>query len=229
MKILIIQLVISFMCLNLGAQSFSGLATYYDDKFEGRPTANGEIFSQNKFTASHNNLPFGTKIRVTNIENKKSVIVRINDRGPFVGERILDLSKSAAKELGYLVQGIAHVSAEILKSDEKSDSVPDSVSFPHNNAVHFPNEYYEIDIKFARPEGFAVQVGSFTELSNLMRMAQELERSNGKNLLVQISDVHEKKVHRLFVGPLPDRTSAEKLQGSLKSSFPACFVVSLQK
>ena len=229
MKIHLTLLVFSIMCLNLEAQSFSGLATYYDDKFEGRPTANGEIFSQSKFTAAHNNLPFGTKIRVTNIGNKKSVIVRINDRGPFVGERILDISKSAAKELDYLVQGIARVNIDILKNDEKADSVPETGSFQHNNALHFPNEYYEIDIKFARPEGFAVQVGSFTELSNLMRMAQELQRSNGKNLLVQISDVHEKKVHRLLVGPISDRTAAEKLQASLKSSFPACFVVTLQK
>ncbi|NOU62063.1 septal ring lytic transglycosylase RlpA family protein [Marinifilum caeruleilacunae] len=86
-----------------------GIASYYSNYFEGRKTASGEIFRQNQFTAAHQSLPFGTWIKVINLQNKRSVIVCINDRGPFVRGRITDLSKSAAKELGELSNGLFKV------------------------------------------------------------------------------------------------------------------------
>lgn len=97
-----------------------GKASFYADKFEGRKTANGEIFNQNDFTAAHKSLPFGTWVKVTNKDNKKSVIVRINDRGPFIKGRIIDLSKSAAKEIGKLNQGVFSVSIRVYKKDRKA-------------------------------------------------------------------------------------------------------------
>jgi len=93
---------------------FRGVASYYDDKFEGRMTANGEIFNQFELTAAHNTLPFGTIVKVTNLKNGKTVHVRINDRGPFAEGRIIDLSKSAAAEIGMLEDGIAEVEIEII-------------------------------------------------------------------------------------------------------------------
>ena len=87
----------------------SGKATYYADKFEGRKTANGEIFDQSKNTAAHKTLPFGTKVTVVNLNNGKKVKVRINDRGPFVTGRIIDLSKKAAKKIDLLTAGVANV------------------------------------------------------------------------------------------------------------------------
>ena len=92
-----------------------GKASYYGPKFHGRKTANGEIFDQDKLTAAHKSLPFDTIIRVTNLSNKKQVTVRINDRGPFVGNRILDLSLGAARKLDGLRQGVMDVKIEILK------------------------------------------------------------------------------------------------------------------
>lgn len=86
-----------------------GKASYYSDKFIGRPTANGEIFRQNKLTAASKTLPFGTKVKVKNLSNGKTVKVRINDRGPFVEGRIIDLTTKAAKRLGMIRQGIAPV------------------------------------------------------------------------------------------------------------------------
>lgn len=93
---------------------YYGEASYYADKFHGRQTANGEIFDNGKMTAAHKTLPFGTKVRVTNVSNGKSVEVRINDRGPFVKGRIIDLSRAAAEELGMIHSGVAKVEVEII-------------------------------------------------------------------------------------------------------------------
>ena len=92
-----------------------GQASYYGKNFHGRKTANGETYNMYAKTAAHKTLPFDTVIKVTNLTNKKQVIVRINDRGPFIKNRILDLSYQAAKELDMLTRGIIHVSIQILK------------------------------------------------------------------------------------------------------------------
>ena len=92
-----------------------GKASYYANMFQGRKTANGQIFDQGKLTAAHRTLPFGTKVKVTNINNDKSVIVTINDRGPFIRGRIIDLSSSAFKAIGNPRTGVLNVTMEILK------------------------------------------------------------------------------------------------------------------
>jgi rare lipoprotein A len=94
-----------------------GRATFYGDKFHGRRTASGERFSQRKMTAAHRSLPFGTMVRVTNMSNGKSVVVRINDRGPFGRDRrrVIDVSKSAARALGFIQSGWARVKIEVLR------------------------------------------------------------------------------------------------------------------
>ncbi len=94
-----------------------GKGSYYADKFEGRKTASGEVYRANKSTAAHKTLPFGTMVKVTNLANNKSVIVRINDRGPFTKGRIIDLSKSAAKKLDGIRAGIIDVKIEVIKSN----------------------------------------------------------------------------------------------------------------
>lgn len=89
-----------------------GTASWYGPRFHGRKTANGEIFNQNKLTAAHRTLPLGTEVEVTNVKNGKSVEVRINDRGPYVRGRIIDLSRAAAIRLGIREQGLATVRIE---------------------------------------------------------------------------------------------------------------------
>ncbi|WP_281275036.1 septal ring lytic transglycosylase RlpA family protein [Filimonas effusa] len=86
-----------------------GKASYYADKFDGRKTASGEIFRQNKLTAAHRTLPFGTMVTVKNLANGKTVTVRVNDRGPFVSGRIIDLSRAAANAIDIVKQGVASV------------------------------------------------------------------------------------------------------------------------
>jgi rare lipoprotein A len=95
-------------------QALKGTASYYGAKFHGRRTASGERFNQNALTAAHKTLPLGTKVRVTNLRNGESVEVTINDRGPYVKGRIIDLSKGAARELGMLRSGTAKVKVEVI-------------------------------------------------------------------------------------------------------------------
>lgn len=94
-----------------------GLASWYGDQFQGRPTASGELFDSSDLTMAHPTLPFGTRVRVTNLRNSRTVEVRVNDRGPFVGSRIADLSHAAAVMLGMMHRGIARVRIEVLASD----------------------------------------------------------------------------------------------------------------
>ncbi|MBK0382798.1 septal ring lytic transglycosylase RlpA family protein [Pedobacter sp. SD-b] len=89
--------------------SQTGKASYYADKFNGRRTASGEKFRSSKLTAAHKTLPFGTKVKVTNLRNHRSVKVKINDRGPFVAGRIIDLSKKAARKIGIDKEGVGNV------------------------------------------------------------------------------------------------------------------------
>ncbi len=92
-----------------------GLASYYHDRYQGKRTASGEIYRKNKFTAAHKTLPFGTILRVTNVKNKRSVIVRVNDRGR-LGKVTIDLSKAAARKLKITKRGIARVRIEVIRA-----------------------------------------------------------------------------------------------------------------
>lgn len=96
------------------SEGLTGYASWYGGKFHGRLTASGEVFDTNELTAAHRTLPFGSVVRVTNRHNEKQVIVRINDRGPFVEGRVIDLSRAAADILGITAAGIAPVSIEVL-------------------------------------------------------------------------------------------------------------------
>lgn len=91
-----------------------GKASWYGGFFNGRKTASGSIFNTQELTAAHRTLPFGTMIRVTNVENNQSVVVEVSDRGPYVNDRILDLSKAAATKLGYAEDGVGHVKMTVL-------------------------------------------------------------------------------------------------------------------
>jgi peptidoglycan lytic transglycosylase len=104
-----------------------GDASYYSDKFAGQPTATGETFSQNKLTAASRELPLGTRATVTNEENGKSVNVKINDRGPYVNGRVIDLSKKAASKIGIKEQGIAPVKVEARPSSQPTEDLKEAV------------------------------------------------------------------------------------------------------
>ena len=92
-----------------------GIASWYGRRYHGRRTASGEIFDMNSATAAHPTLPFGTRVQVTNLENGRSVVLRINDRGPFVRRRIIDVSRRAARVLGFVQKGTARVRVQLVQ------------------------------------------------------------------------------------------------------------------
>jgi rare lipoprotein A len=105
-------------------QVLEGQASWYGGFFHGRRTANGEVFNKHELTAAHKSLPFGTILQVTNPETEKTIRVRINDRGPYIGKRILDLSQAAAHKLGYMGKGVAPLVAEIVVPPPNVEELP---------------------------------------------------------------------------------------------------------
>ena len=133
---------IIFLMLSLTAQSTNvqikdsiGISSYYGggDGYHGRRTASGEIFDENKLTCAHKTLPFGTKVKVTNLGNSKTLILRVNDRGPFVKGRIIDVSKEASIILGFHSQGVTNVKIEVV--DDNTDIVQLVEHINHNDEV----------------------------------------------------------------------------------------------
>jgi rare lipoprotein A len=118
-KGIILLLLLTLSPVFAGAED--GLASWYGGKFHGRMTSSGEVFDTNTLTAAHRTLPFGTIVKVTNLDNGRSVQVKINDRGPFVDGRIIDLSRAAAEALGMIDSGVAHVSLQIVEFVSQSD------------------------------------------------------------------------------------------------------------
>lgn len=120
MRILFI-VVFSFFYYTILAQSLnftqSGLASYYGKKFHGQKTASGEVFDMHSFTAAHKKLPFNSLVKVTNLRNQKTVTVRINDRGPYSKNRIIDLSRAAAEKIGMLQRGLDKVKIEVIEPE----------------------------------------------------------------------------------------------------------------
>ncbi len=119
------RLVLLFFAFSLpfsyiNAQSARGKASYYAHKFNGQRTASGELYSSKDYTCAHRSYPFGTKLLVKNVDNGRSVVVRVNDRGPFVRGRIIDLSYAAAKELGIIKRGVGTVEVSVYDPDKDS-------------------------------------------------------------------------------------------------------------
>src|SRR5258706_591236 len=153
--------------LSTQAQIQTGKASFYSNAFEGNPTASGEKYQANKLTAAHKTLPFGTVVKVTNLSNNESVDVTINDRGPFVVGRVIDLSRAAAERLKFINQGTTEVKIEIVnEGDGKGKTQP--VTVEHVTAEE--KEFYDFDISKVQPKGFGAQLGTYQELANLFHI-----------------------------------------------------------
>jgi rare lipoprotein A len=167
----------------------TGVASWYggNDGFEGKPTASGEIYDSSRLTAAHRQLPLGTIVDVQNVENSRTVRVRINDRGPFVKGRVIDLSKAAAREIGVLGPGTANVRIALITRAADREPV-------------------------SPPGGWAVQVGSFGETERAQRHA---ERVRATGLAVYLQPYGG--LSRVKVGPFDSRRKAEETLASLES------------
>jgi rare lipoprotein A len=157
-----------------------GIASWYGPKFHGRRTANGETYDQNEFTAAHRTLPFNTLVRVENLSNGKSVVVRINDRGPYIGDRIIDLSRKAAHHIDMVSIGTTEVNLIILDPD-----------------VEFVKEDFLL-------ERFTLQIGSFSKVDHAQLISNDLPGSRVAE--VQIDD---RTYFRVYYGLFATRREAE--------------------
>jgi rare lipoprotein A len=222
----LLSILLCFSLATAMAQVQVGKASFYADKFEGSPTASGEKYRASRLTAAHKTLPFGTKVRVTNLANNESVVVTINDRGPFVEGRIIDVSKSAAERLSFFNQGTTEVKMEIVDAtDGKQDTQPVAV----DHVVVEDKETYQFDIKRLSPTGYGLQLGTYQELVNVMKIVDNLRSSYKKKVAVQVKIVNGVKYYSIMIVGFSKRDKADGLMVDLKKKFPDSFVVDFSK
>ncbi|MEQ8423425.1 MAG: septal ring lytic transglycosylase RlpA family protein [Cyclobacteriaceae bacterium] len=227
MKKAFIPFVVLIMAAALAnAQTQTGKASFYADKFEGRTTASGEKYKHNKLTAAHKTLPFGTKVRVTNLGNNKSVEVVINDRGPYVDGRIIDLSKSAAEQLGFINLGLAEVKMEVVDAgDGKGKTQPVSIE----RVSVDEKEFYDLSISRLKPSGFGVQIGTYQELVNLMRLSDNLKKSYKRDVTIQVKVLNGIKYYSIILGQFSKKAKASGFLADIKNKFPDAFIVEFDR
>lgn len=185
-----------------------GIASWYGKKFNGRKTSNGEIYDMYAMTAAHKTLPLGVDVRVTNLANGRSAVVRVNDRGPFVAGRIIDLSYSAARKLGIVEAGTAPVRVEALGFRQVSGG---QVSY------RSPSNY--------DAGSFAVQIGAFSLIENARRLTSRMRSRYGK-AEIQTATVNGRYLYRVRLGNFHSLERAEQTARELDSAgFPGSFVV----
>lgn len=204
------------------AQVQTGKASFYADKFDGVQTASGEKYRHNKLTGAHKSLPFGTKVRVTNIANNASVEVVINDRGPYVDGRIIDVSRAAAEQLGFINNGLADVKLEVV---DPGDGKVGDPGRPIEHVMVEEKEFYDFEIGRLNPHGFGVQIGTYQELVNLMRLSDNLKNSYKKQVTVQVKIINGVKYYGLILGQFSSRVKAEDFREEVKKKFPDAFIV----
>jgi rare lipoprotein A len=187
-----------------------GIASWYGKDFHGKKTSNGETYDMHAMTAAHKTLPLGVFVKVRNKENGQEAIVRVNDRGPFVKNRIIDLSFSAAKKLGVDLKGTAPVRIEAL-GYKASEAGRESYKAP---------ETYDSGT-------YSVQVGAFQYQENAKRLADELRKPYGY-AEVKAAVVNGEQFYRVQAGKFPSLHEAEEAEERfLDQGYPGSFVVSL--
>ncbi|MEO7990823.1 MAG: septal ring lytic transglycosylase RlpA family protein [Chryseolinea sp.] len=226
MKNLFFTIALIFLTATAFAQVQTGKASFYADKFDGKPTASGQKYRHNKLTGAHKTLPFGTKVRITNLANNESVEVTINDRGPYVEDRIIDLSKAAAEKLGFVNQGLADVKLEVIDPGDGKTSDPGRTI---DNVSVDEKEFYEFKIERFNPRGFAVQIGTYQELVNLMRLSDNLKSSYQKQVSVQVKIINGVKYYSLLLGQFSSREKAEQFRLELIKKFPGSFIIEFDR
>lgn len=164
----------------------TGLASWYGPEFHGKQASSGEVYDMHQLTAAHRQLPLGTWAAVTNLQNGRSVEVRINDRGPFVGNRLLDLSYAAARLLGMVGPGVVPVRLRVTRPAPSRDGIPRTTT------------------------SYTVQVGSFTREANAIALKRELERAFA-GAVISPKVVGGEVYYRVRIGTFADRARARAM------------------
>jgi rare lipoprotein A len=190
----------------------TGIASWYGKKFHGRKTSNGETYDMYAETAAHKTLPMGTVLLVKNLENGQKTVVRINDRGPFVKGRIIDLSYTAAKKIGLVQNGTAKIKitalGEATTTPPKTPSAP--VRLKHQN--------------FNKGQ-FYIQVGAFEHLDNARKLARKFA-GLGRNVIIQQYPAAGIQLYRVMVFSGTTLAVAKRYEGYLeKNGFPNALII----
>ena len=201
-----------FASAALSVYKNSAVASYYADKYHGRKTSNGEVFNMYDLTAAHKSLPFNTKVKVTNLSNGKSVVVRINDRGPFVKGREIDLSKAAAVKIGMIKSGTAKVSLEIVGgSDGAAGGLQEQKAGASNGGEG--EKKSGAFAKTAAASGcdrWNVQLAAFSSKKNASIFAADAQAAGIRHLAYQTT---KSGIVRVIIKDLP----TEKVQATLNA------------
>jgi len=208
-----------------------GRASWYGTKFQGRRTSNWEIFDTLGMTAAHKNLPLPTYVKVTNLENQKQVIVRVNDRGPFHGERIIDLSYAAAVKLGYHKQGTAQVRVEAIDPRQyESDQInkqahlatkaSEEMSLSNKLSSEASSKSPPVQRSLPIVDRLYLQVGAFGKLGSAQTMKSKVEGILDTPVIVVANNtiVNESSVpvlHRVRIGPFANTQHLERVKSQL--------------
>lgn len=172
----------------------TGKASWYGKKFHGRQTSNQEVFDMYKLTAAHKTLPLPSYVEVTNLKNSKKIVVRVNDRGPFIGDRIIDLSYAAAKALGYVNDGIADVHIRVINSPK------DLVKNPIKQGLTY------------------LQLGAYSDKNTAYNLAKKTSELLGIETFVTILASQNGALHRVRIGPINSENQVNSLLNKIIAS-----------
>ena len=211
-----------------------GIASWYGPGFHGKKTANGEVFDQNKISAAHKTLPMPSIVKVTNLDNGKVLEnIRVNDRGPFAGNRIIDLSKKAAQELGFVNFGVAKVRVEIMENESRiyasKNSKKNSVRKANKAKVEkvqrkvIPSEEDEQnsdevsknsteDNSILKDKPVIIQVGAFGDHRNAKSLTEKLSEFKA---YIERKFIDNKYLYRVRIGPLSNLDLAKSIKSKL--------------
>jgi len=191
----------------------TGIASWYGNPFHGRKTSNGEIYNMYDWTAAHKTLPMNTRLLVENLDNGRSTTVRINDRGPFVGTRIIDLSYNVARDLGIMKEGTGHVRITALGEAENIQLADNKTT-----ARFLPHEDFQ-------KGDFYVQIGAFTVQNNADQLKDKMNKGGRETETVRY-DRGDQVFYRVQVKAGSTLTEAKQMEQTMaKAGFPKGFVV----
>ena len=187
-----------------------GIASWYGRKFHGRKTSNGETYDMYAMTAAHKRLPLPSFVEVTNLENGRRVTVRVNDRGPFHDNRVIDLSYAAASRIGMLGKGTALV--EVRAIDPRAPSTPPTriASSPR------PDKANPTSNPVAQAPRIFLQAGAFADGTNAEKLRQRLQSNLSRNVRIAPADASFGRVHRVQIGPLASVEVADRMSTALQ-------------
>lgn len=189
--------------------TFNGNASWYGPDFHGKLTSNGETYNMYAMTAAHKTLPMNTIVRVTNLRNSKSTVVRINDRGPFVSTRIIDLSNSAAKKLHMIGRGTAPVKLEILgfevKGKKKIPTIKELKKSPQKHSL----------------SGFALQIASFLKIEGALNTQEKYDNTDGYKTIIKDVETKNGRVFKVMLKGFKSEKEARdyKAHGPFENAF----------